>query len=66
MKGPNGENCKDCYFFQQAASQEGTAEGVCYRGPPRWGLYHHFAGFPLTHTDDWCGEFKFKIESISK
>lgn len=64
-------NCKNCRFWEEL--NEYTQMGDCKIKPPK----HRFVEgdpyvpndhgrdscvFPVTHKDDWCGEFKYPLE----
>jgi hypothetical protein len=63
--------CKQCRFWLNWDS-EMTNLGECHRFPPRMARRHESGpegpaaitvrpedgGWPLTHPDDWCGEFQ--------
>jgi len=57
MPGPNGERCKDCYYFGSY-----TPEG-CVKS------YHVDRCFKMPidvkkHPDSWCGEFRHHPDNV--
>ena len=68
-------NCYDCVFWDARRGDEETEEGACRRYSPRPrfeipdlespendGLGSRFVVWPVTYSDNWCGEFERKPE----
>lgn len=67
MSGPNGENCKECYFSELYDEEGGYYS--CHRYPPSITPEDADANvFEVVQIDvspqNWCGEFK-RQESLS-
>lgn len=58
MSGPNGEACRDCYFWESTTD----GSGCCNRYPPLTFINDEMcrADFVSNYSDqnNWCGEYK--------
>lgn len=54
--------CEDCYFWFCKNVDEFAYWGQCRRNPPTSGVSSvgHPPTWPVTHLEDWCGEFNPK------
>lgn len=56
MPGPNGQKCKNCYFYNVV-----DYRFYCVVNPP---AFHE--PFPRIDDDNWCGHFQNRAELRSK
>ena len=65
MSGPNGEECRKCYFAELWGDDSGDGDDdpyLCHRYPASQKVDLRANGVEFFHTTtpggDWCGEFK--------
>lgn len=74
LRAPPGlvraESCQQCKFAVLAPGN--VKQRQCRRNPPtaahimiRAGQFMTYTGFPVVQPDNWCGEFRPKIEGMS-
>ena len=62
--------CNDCEYWEHLEWSEVSDDeiGACHRHPPQAGdrSFNYPAGdiFPVTCSEDWCGEWKTKENTV--
>lgn len=61
MAARRPDTCYTCHFWEGQGIRQRGPKGTCRRYPPTVTPRHNDGRFPITLSNDWCGEWRRAI-----